>query len=42
MILKCQKCGHEWIYQGKSKFLASCPVCKSLVNTQQKKDEKSG
>ena len=40
MILKCQKCGHEWIYTGKSQWLTSCPLCKSLVNTQQNRGSK--
>lgn len=25
------KCGHEWIYGGRSKFYASCPKCHSTV-----------
>jgi ribosomal protein S27E len=42
MILKCQKCGHEWIYKGKSQFLTSCPLCKSLVKTQATKEPDRG
>lgn len=36
--LKCQRCGHEWIYKGKSQYYAPCSNCKSSVNirTQQK------
>jgi hypothetical protein len=31
--LQCKRksCGHIWLYQGKSKFRASCPVCLSTV-----------
>lgn len=45
MILKCQKCGYEWIYQGKSKWLTTCPLCKAPVSTNQNRDatkEESG
>ena len=27
MIVKCKKCGHEWNYNGKSKYYATCSMC---------------
>ncbi|MEM3769353.1 MAG: hypothetical protein QXE37_04885 [Nitrososphaerales archaeon] len=27
MKIKCQHCGHEWDYKGKSEYYASCPRC---------------
>lgn len=32
MKLKCQRCNHEWIYQGKNPYYASCPFCKTSVS----------
>ncbi|MFW6121147.1 MAG: DUF1660 family phage protein [Petrotogales bacterium] len=40
MKLKCQNCGYEWDYNGKSDFYASCPRCKSSVNVNSRKVEK--
>lgn len=31
--LRC-KCGHEWIYKGKSEHYATCPRCHNLVNVK--------
>jgi len=35
MRMLCDKCGHEWDYQGKSKYYASCPQCKKSVKISQ-------
>jgi len=29
--LTCHRCGHRWTYCGKSKWYASCPMCKTSV-----------
>jgi acetyl-CoA carboxylase beta subunit len=29
--LKCQRCGHEWLYKGKQIYYACCPTCLSKV-----------
>ena len=41
--LKCPRptCGHVWDYDGKSKFITSCPVCKTSV-TIAKNEVKEG
>ena len=31
IILKCQRCGYSWNYQGKNKYVASCPHCRTSV-----------
>lgn len=31
-ILKCKRCGNEWIYKGKSLFYAPCSICKTSIN----------
>ena len=37
MKLKCQRCGHNWDYKGKSKWYATCPMCKTSVNIKKQK-----
>jgi len=27
IILKCNKCGWEWVYRGKRTFYTNCPNC---------------
>ena len=31
-LLKCKRCGNEWIYKGKSLFYAPCSICKTSIN----------
>jgi DNA-directed RNA polymerase subunit RPC12/RpoP len=31
MKLKCKKCGKSWNYNGKNKYYATCPDCKTSV-----------
>ena len=44
MILKCKnpKCNNEWDYKGKSKFYATCSICKSSIRipVEEKEEEK--
>lgn len=35
MDLKCQRCGYEWDYKGKSKWYASCPRCRTTVKVKE-------
>jgi len=35
MKLKCQRCGYEWNYKGKSKWYTSCPKCKTSVKIKE-------
>ena len=35
MKLKCQRCGYEWDYKGKSKWYTSCPKCKTSVKIKE-------
>ena len=30
--VKCEKCGHSWNYDGKSKWYLACPKCKNTIN----------
>jgi predicted nucleic acid-binding Zn-ribbon protein len=39
MILKCQRCGHEWDYKGKSGWWCSCPQCRTGVNIKKQHPE---
>ena len=32
VIIKCQRCGYEWDYKGKSEWYAPCSRCKTSVN----------
>jgi ribosomal protein S27E len=34
MQVKCDRegCGHKWDYTGKSRFKATCPMCRKIVN----------
>lgn len=34
--LHCQRCGNDWNYTGKSKYVTSCSVCKTSVMVNQK------
>ena len=40
MKVKCQNCGHEWDYKGKSEYYVTCPKCLYKVNLKKevKKD----
>lgn len=38
--LKCQRCGKEWEYKGKSKYFTSCPQCKTSVKVTRIKMDK--
>jgi uncharacterized protein (DUF983 family) len=37
--LVCPRCGHEWMYNGKSVWYTSCGVCKGMINIRKKKKE---
>jgi len=41
MRLKCQRCGHEWEYTGKNKFVAPCAHCKTSVSIRKNKQDLS-
>jgi ribosomal protein S27E len=32
--VKCDKCGYQWIYKGRSKIYVTCPQCHKNVNLQ--------
>ena len=32
IYLKCKHCEHDWVYSGKQKFYAQCPMCMYKVN----------
>lgn len=32
MNIKCEKCGNQWVYKGRSKWYLTCPKCKNIVN----------
>ena len=34
MILKCKNCKHEWDYNGKSLYYATCPACHYKVRVE--------
>ena len=36
MILKCQRCGNEWDYNGKQTYYATCSKCKTSVRIKPK------
>ena len=38
--LRCQRCGKEWEYKGKSKYFTSCPQCKTSVKVTKLKMDK--
>ena len=40
MELKCEKCGYEWEYRGKSAFQATCPKCSDKIFFFNKKNLK--
>jgi hypothetical protein len=37
VLLKCQRCGYKWNYQGKSEWYAPCSRCKTSVNIKKQK-----
>lgn len=37
MKLKCQRCGNEWEYKGKSEYYAPCSKCKTSVSIKKAK-----
>ena len=32
--LKCNKCGHEWEYNGTNPYYATCPYCYAKVKVK--------
>ena len=40
IALKCPKCGHEWVYKGKSEWYTYCAMCRSLVSIKKHRIEK--
>lgn len=32
----CKRCGRQWIYTGKSKFVCCCPSCKTTITLNRK------
>ncbi len=43
MQVKCNRdgCGHTWDYTGKSRFKATCPMCRKIVNLKQQQNNTS-
>ena len=43
MQVKCDRegCGHTWDYTGKSRFKATCPMCRKIVNLKQQQNNTS-
>lgn len=39
--LRC-RCGHAWIYLGKSRLYASCPRCRSAITLRPKRKQGGG
>lgn len=37
VLLKCQRCGYQWEYKGKSEWYAPCSRCKTSVNIKKQK-----
>lgn len=37
MKVKCNHCGYEWEYRGKSKYYATCPSCLRKVRIKRVK-----
>jgi hypothetical protein len=33
--LVCPKCKHKWIYAGKSRYYASCPMCRRVMKLEE-------
>ena len=40
VIIKCQRCGYEWDYKGKSEWYAPCSRCKTSVNIKKQINKK--
>ena len=40
--VKCQRCGYEWTYKGKSKWYACCPMCRTSVNLKKRRIKNKG
>jgi len=32
MKVKCNNCGHQWEYPGKTQWYLACPICKNIIN----------
>jgi DNA-directed RNA polymerase subunit RPC12/RpoP len=35
--MKCQRCGHDWLYTGRNPRYASCPRCRTTVIVEDNK-----
>ncbi len=40
--ISCNRCGHKWLYGGKSKFVCSCPKCRTSIILNPKRKKISG
>lgn len=40
MEIKCDNCGHEWDYRGKTKWYLACPKCKNTINISEVTEKK--
>ena len=40
MEIKCNNCGHEWDYHGKTKWYLACPKCKNTINISEVTEKK--
>lgn len=38
----CGKCNYDWSYKGKSRFYATCPMCKTNVKLKGKGKKNDG
>jgi ribosomal protein S27E len=41
--IKCDNCGHQWDYHGKTQWYLACPKCKNTINinelTEKRRDK---
>ena len=39
--LHCKRCGHNWLYTGRGPYYASCPICRSSIKINGKREEQT-
>ena len=42
--ISCQRCNYKWLYGGNSKFVCSCPKCRTsiILNPKNKRNSSEG
>jgi hypothetical protein len=39
VFIKCQRCGHQWVYRGKNPFFTICTFCRTSISIKKNKVE---